>query len=159
GCPNWTRSFAYSTEYSYAAWATPTAPAAVPGRVPSSVIIAILNPCPSSPRRFAAGTTTSWKAIADVSVARWPILSRCFSTVTPGGWVGMTKADGRRWPWVLSVEANTTSHEAWPAFVMNILEPLITYSSPLRTAVVWIPDTSEPALGSVSPKEHRMGVS
>jgi hypothetical protein len=64
GLPNWTRSFAYSTASSYAAWATPTAPMAVPGRLKSSVCIAILKPSPSSPRRFLTGTTASTKATA-----------------------------------------------------------------------------------------------
>ena len=34
---------------------------------------------------------------------------------------------------------------------MNVLEPLITYSSPSLTARVLIPATSEPASGSVIP--------
>jgi hypothetical protein len=38
---------------------------------------------------------------------------------------------------------------------MYVLEPLITYSSPSRTARVLIPDTSEPASGSVMPR-HRI---
>ena len=42
---------------------------------------------------------------------------------------------------------------------MNIFEPLTTYSSPRRTAVVWMPDTSEPAPGSVRPKQPRIGAS
>src|SRR6266540_1899067 len=42
---------------------------------------------------------------------------------------------------------------------MNIFEPLMTYSSPCWTAVVWIPETSEPAFGSVSAKEQRSGSS
>src|SRR5438034_7704043 len=50
GIPNWTRSFEYCAAYSYAARATPTAPIAVPGRVKSSVFMAILKPSPSSPR-------------------------------------------------------------------------------------------------------------
>ncbi len=61
----------------------------------------------------------------------------------------------------MSVEAKHTIHDAWPAFVMNIFEPLTTYSvppaRPLRTAVVWIPETSEPAPGSESPKQPRIG--
>jgi hypothetical protein len=36
---------------------------------------------------------------------------------------------------------------------MKHLEPLRTYLSPLRTAVVRMPDTSEPASGSVRQKE------
>ncbi len=35
--------------------------------------------------------------------------------------------------------------------VMKIFDPLITYSSPSRIAVVRIPATSEPAPGSVIP--------
>ena len=58
-----------------------------------------------------------------------------------------------------SVEAKQTIHDAWPAFVMNIFEPLITYSSPRAIAVVWMPDTSEPAPGSVRPKQPRIGAS
>lgn len=50
-------------------------------------------------------------------------------------------------------------HDAWPAFVMNIFEPLRLYVSPWRTAVVWIPETSDPAPGSVSPKQPRIGSS
>ena len=69
------------------------------------------------------------------------------------------KALRPRWPASLSVEAKTITHEAWPAFVMNIFEPLRTYSSPRRTAVVWIPETSEPAFGSVSANEQRIGSS
>jgi hypothetical protein len=38
--------------------------------------------------------------------------------------------------------------------VMNVLEPLITYSSPSRTARVRMPATSEPAPGSVMPSEE-----
>ena len=62
-------------------------------------------------------------------------------------------------PFDLSVEAKQTIHDAWPAFVMNIFEPLTTYSSPFCTAVVWIPETSEPAPGSESPKQPRIGSS
>src|SRR5690625_5457967 len=37
------------------------------------------------------------------------------------------------------------------AFVIYIFSPLITYSSFLSTAVVFVPPASDPALGSVSP--------
>src|SRR6202011_66553 len=42
---------------------------------------------------------------------------------------------------------------------MKHLEPLITYFSPSRTAVVRIPDTSEPASGSVRQNEANSGAS
>ena len=37
---------------------------------------------------------------------------------------------------------------------MYVLEPLITYSSPSRTARVLMPATSEPASGSVIPRQR-----
>jgi len=57
----------------------------------------------------------------------------------------------------LGWNAQQTIHDACPAFVMNILEPLTTYSSPFSTAVVWMPETSEPAPGSVRPKHPSTG--
>src|SRR5947209_1473190 len=42
---------------------------------------------------------------------------------------------------------------------MKHLEPLMTHLSPLRVAVVFIPDTSEPALGSVRQKDANRGAS
>ena len=38
-----------------------------------------------------------------------------------------------------------------PELVMKHLEPLITHSSPSRTAVVRVPPASDPPSGSVSP--------
>src|SRR3990172_1203872 len=46
--------------------------------------IAILNPSPSAPTRFAAGTRASSKRTSDVSEARCPILSSFFPEETPG---------------------------------------------------------------------------
>src|SRR5215813_10186264 len=42
---------------------------------------------------------------------------------------------------------------------MKHLEPLMTHLSPLRTAVVRMPETSEPASGSVRQKEANSGAS
>ena len=42
---------------------------------------------------------------------------------------------------------------------MKHFEPLMTHLSPLRVAVVFIPDTSEPASGSVRQKEASSGAS
>src|ERR1700684_62438 len=42
---------------------------------------------------------------------------------------------------------------------MKHLEPLMTHLSPLRVAVVFIPDTSEPASGSVRQNEASSGAS
>ncbi len=48
-------------------------------------------------------------------------------------------------------------NDAWFAFVMNIFEPLRTYSSPRRSAVVRIEATSDPASGSVRANEASAG--
>ena len=45
---------------------------------------------------------------------------------------------------------STIPWDRWP-LVMNVLDPLITYSSPSLTARVLIPATSEPASGSEIP--------
>ena len=42
---------------------------------------------------------------------------------------------------------------------MKHLEPLMTYLSPFFTALVFIPDTSEPASGSVRQNEASLGSS
>ena len=42
---------------------------------------------------------------------------------------------------------------------MKHLEPLMTYLSPFFTALVFIPETSEPASGSVRQKEASFGLS
>ncbi len=83
----------------------PTAIAATPGRVRSSVIIASLKPLFSSPIRFSAGISTSLNEIIAVSEARCPSLSSFLSTVTPSSSRGTTKAEMPRWPASLSVFA------------------------------------------------------
>ena len=52
-----------------------------------------------------------------------------------------------------SVLVTSTQKSARAPLVMNVLAPLITYSSPSRIAVVRIPATSEPAPGSVIPRQ------
>src|SRR5512137_1980454 len=42
------------------------------------------------------------------------------------------------------------------ALVINILDPLMTHSSPSLTAVVLVPPASEPASGSVNPNPHTL---
>lgn len=43
-----------------------------------------------------------------------------------------------------------THHDAKPAFVIHILDPLMTHESPFLTARVEMPATSDPAPGSVT---------
>ena len=73
--------------------------------------------------------------------------------------IGTTNAEMPLWPLAGSVLAKITVQAAWPAFVMNVFEPLRTYSSPRRSAVVFSFATSEPASGSESPNEQRIGSS
>src|SRR5438270_8923272 len=67
------------------------------------------------------------------------------------------KQEMPRWPASLSVLAYTVYQLAYSPLVMKHLEPLITHLSPLRVAVVFIPDTSEPASGSVRQNEANSG--
>src|SRR5437764_13693590 len=143
---------------SIAARATPTAMDATPGRVRSRVIIAILKPLFSSPTRFSSGISTSGKVIVAVLEARCPILSSCLSTITPAS-RGTMKHEMPRWPASWSVLAYTVYQLAYSPLVMKHLEPLMTHLSPLRVAVVFMPETSEPASGSVRQKEASSGPS
>src|SRR5438270_1115476 len=69
------------------------------------------------------------------------------------------KQEMPRWPASLSVLAYTVYQFAYSPLVMKHLEPLMTHLSPLRVAVVFMPETSEPASGSVRQKEANSGSS
>src|SRR5690606_25107986 len=81
----------------------------------------------------------------------WHILSSYDHTATPGASAGTrntaiplpASSAGR-------TRANTTNSPAIGALVMNRLPPSITQPSPSGVAVVFSPDGSEPASGSVS---------
>ena len=84
-----------------------------------------------------------------------PSFCRRFSRITPGESIGTRNSVKPSYPASGSVLVTSTIAWArWP-LVMNVLEPLITYSSPSLTARVLIPATSEPASGSVMPR-HRI---
>src|ERR1700735_4498859 len=69
------------------------------------------------------------------------------------------KQEMPRWPASLSVLAKTVYQLAYSPLVMKHLEPLMTHLSPFLVAVVFIPDTSEPASGSVRQKDASSGAS
>ena len=48
------------------------------------------------------------------------------------------------------VLAKTKYQLAWPLLVIHIFWPLMTYSSPFRSALVLMPATSDPVPGSVT---------
>src|SRR3954447_3265388 len=58
-----------------------------------------------------------------------------------------------------AVLAYTVNQSAWPPLVMKHFWPLRTYLSPLRTARVRMPLTSEPAPGSVRQNDASFGAS
>src|SRR5947209_4612783 len=120
--------------------------------------MAILNPLFSSPTRWSSGISTSGKVIVAVFEARWPILSSCLSTTTPAS-RGTMKQLIPRWPASRSVFAYTVYQLAYSPLVMKHFDPLITHLSPLRVAVVFIPETSDPASGSVKQNDASSGSS
>ena len=65
----------------------------------------------------------------------------------------MTKQEIPRLPAEGSVTAKNTRLPGWVALLMNCLAPLMMYLSPFFTARVFRFDASEPACGSVRPKE------
>src|SRR5436309_8935697 len=153
GCPKVSRSRAYSTDFSRHARITPQAPAATVNRPWSSPYIAISKPCPSSPTRFSAGTSTFSKKSSPVDPAQMPSLFSVSAVVKPGmprssmnAEIPLCFAPG-------SVFANTSAWSATFAYEIQFFEPLTMKRSPSRRAVVFIAATSEPAAGSVSPKQ------
>ena len=85
-----------------------------------------------------------------------PSFCRRFSRITPGASIGTRNSVKPSYPASGSVLVTSTIPWArWP-LVMNVLEPLITYSpaESSRTARVLIPATSEPASGSVMPRQR-----
>src|SRR6185369_12157712 len=56
---------------------------------------------------------------------------------------------------LLSVTAIATHVSAWIACVMKFFEPLTIQPPSVRTAVDFVPEASEPALGSVGPHAPR----
>ena len=128
---------------SHAASASPSAWAAIPIRPESRVIMKFVNPSPSLPSRFSAGTSTSSRISSRVSDERQPSLSSFFPERKPG--IGLSESS---WPtprafvrsrsqvsfvrikelmpfdpapgWVTAV---TTATSATPPCVMKILEP------------------------------------
>jgi len=86
----------------------PTACAAAPSRVRSSVAKAIDSPLPSAPIRFSAGTRTSSKTGEPVGEPLIPSLCSSLGTENPGRSFSTTNALIRGRPSSDGVRANTT---------------------------------------------------
>ena len=110
--------------------------------------MANLKPSPSAPNKFAAGIRTSSKLIKRVGWAFQPIFSSALPYSIPLASAGTTNAEMPLGP-SAPVRAITTKISVSPAPEINIFEPLITYSSPSRTALVFNDAASEPEPGSV----------
>ena len=88
-----------------------------------------------------------------------PIFSSVRETVNPGTVLPSSSRRSIRksvippWPPSGFVFVTRTQKSARAPLVMKIFEPLMTYSSPSRIAVVRMPATSEPAPGSVIPRQ------
>ena len=120
----------------------------MPTRPLSRADIATVNPMPSSPSRFAAGTRTPSSTSSAVHEPWRPIFSSGFPALRPGHPPSTRKA---LTPLVPSpVRAMTMYRSASPALVMNALEPSSTYVSASRTARVCNATASLPPAGSVS---------
>ena len=103
----------------------------------------------SAPTRTSVSDTSAW------SVGMLNVHQKN-STLKPGASVGTRKAvipSGL--PGSPEVRANTMSWVAWCRPELNRLAPLITHSSPSRTAVVSRYVASLPWFGSVRPKARR----
>src|SRR2546428_267245 len=152
GLPNVLRVGAYVTEASMQACATPAAPAATECRPESSALIAILKPCPTSPRRFASGTRTSSRMSSLESEDRNPSFPwsawlpyGCRSRSRTNAVMPLSSFDG-------SACANTSARPDTEPFEIHVLRPRSTHESPSRLALVRIFVASLPTSGSVRPK-------
>ena len=90
------------------------------------MVIAVLKPPPSSPRRLAAGTWQSSKNTAAVSAPRMPILPCMGRASSPGVPFSTMNAVVPAAPRLRSCDANTIITSASLPLVMNILAPRST---------------------------------
>ena len=128
--------------------------AAMESRPASSVASMILEPCPTVPKRFSFGTRQSSKNNSAVSEARHIILLCMAARLKPGVSLSTITVVKVLLPSGMVETACTVQpilmSEA--PFVIKILEPLITHSSPANSTVVLEALESDPAPGSVRPK-------
>ena len=150
GSPKVTRflacSIAISTRRSHA----PSARAGSMKRPLPIHFIASAKPRPSSPRIAECGTRTSWNE-SDAG-PHSPIVG-IVAEVQPASRSTRKQVTPPSAPFSLSVTAKTMQKSAMSPPVMNVFSPLITHSSPSRTAEVRMFRASEPAPGSVIAKQ------
>ena len=108
-----------------------------------------MKPLPSCPSRFSAGTSTLSKKSSAVSWPFRPIFFSRLPLVKPFIVVSTTTRLVPLAPFAGSVFATTITRSAFQPLVMKVFEPLTTYLSPLRIALVFTDCRSEPVPGSV----------
>jgi hypothetical protein len=96
--------------------------------------------------RWFAGTRTSSKAGWLVGEPRMPILCSSLPIDTPRQVrLDDKRGDAARVAGLGVCDCETTKKSAMPRFVIQFFSPLMTHSSPSRTARVRMPPGSEPA--------------
>src|SRR6476661_6478803 len=128
--------------------------AASPSRPELRISRAILNPWPTAPRTFSAGTATFSKVTVRVSLPLIPIFCSGWPREIPGDFASTMKAVTRCFvlPSVVTgTLAKTVKTPAYPAFEIQILVPESEYDVPsaLGTADDVIACASDPEPGSV----------
>ena len=103
----------------------------------------------TSGKRFSSGTRTSRSTSSDVTDAR----SDIFLCISGASKPFMPRSTRKPLISPSSVRAQTTATSAIVPFVIHIFDPLRIQSEPLRFAVVRIEPGSDPASGSVRPKQ------
>ncbi len=158
GCPNAVRVFAHCAAIFMARSASPMQFAASMTRPEKIQLLAMPKPFPSPPRMLRAGTRTSVKEMMQDFMPRFETTSSGVTSM-PGVSLSTRNAVMR----LLSpfgvfstpVTANRMMKSARIAMVMNCFVPLMTKSSPSRTARVVMARASEPVPGSVSAKHSQ----
>src|SRR5262249_4511387 len=101
-----------------------------PTRPPSISHISSVQPSPSAPSRYSAGTQQSSKVSSAVSDECIPSFLSMRETWNPGVSFGTRNRENPLWPASLSVLATSRHQLQRLPTVMNVLRPLITYSLP-----------------------------
>src|SRR5215210_6158234 len=121
-------------------------------RPPSNTFMACLKPSPTSPKRFASGTTQASKIISAVSEARIPSLFSFLPPQKPAAPLSTTNVVALFFVRGSPVRQTTTAILPLRPWVIQFLVPLIIQLSPSFVAVHFMLPASLPVLGSVNPQ-------
>ncbi len=151
GLPKACRSFVYFSVWARDSSIAVTAATARTRRSCGNCCINWMKPCPSStPSRFVAGTRTPSKNSSAVSCPCWPIFFSTRPRLKPSSpSVSTTISEMPLAAFSGSVLATMTTRLACRPLEMKVFEPSMTYSSPVRIALVLMLCRSDPVPGSV----------